>query len=193
MNDYYIRGGGYIRGPFTREQIVEERGNGTIQSGYEAARLPVGSKPSGRDFRPISAYSELAVDYVPAELPATESAAPGATGSQLVNRTSGRLAGRYRDAYAVSSSIIGYGSTLKALAVAVALLSIVVGIGLAVAADAALFGLSGAFVGVLLALPIYQLGILILTQGQMLFAVLDTAVNTSPLMNEDDKRLALGL
>ena len=105
-------------------------------------------------------------------------------------KTSEKLKRRYKDAYNVSSSTILVGTILKGL-------GILVGIGLSIlviyASDqsARQFGPSFAFPGVIFALIngliIYIMGILISAQGQMLMAVLDTAVNTSPYLTQTDQ------
>ena len=43
--DYYIRGGGRIRGPFTWNEVADE-----VKPGFEAAKVPSGTKPRSSDF-----------------------------------------------------------------------------------------------------------------------------------------------
>ena len=94
---------------------------------------------------------------------------------------------RYRDAYAVASTIMGFGGVVKAIGVLLA--GIVVLASLATSNDlgggrAVLGGLLlGAWIGGI----IYLLGILTSAQGQILRATLDTAVNTSPLLDHEHR------
>jgi hypothetical protein len=99
------------------------------------------------------------------------------------------LSHRYRDSYAVSRVIIGAGSGVKRA-------GFFVGILLAIASFAAdgnwiLIGLCGTL---LTTISFYVTGVIIEAQGQILRASLDTAVNSSPLLENQQKAeiLALG-
>ena len=102
---------------------------------------------------------------------------------------------RYEDAYAVSGALIAQGSALKGLSYllggGVIFLGFIASLALASesrSAPAALVGLF--FSGVLASVvsgPLYAAGMLIAAQGQLLQAVLDTAVHTSPLLSLEQK------
>ena len=97
---------------------------------------------------------------------------------------------RYRDAYAVASTILGFGGVVKAIGVLLA--GIIVLASLAVSNE---FGggravLGGLLVGFWVGGSLYLLGVLTSAQGQILQATLDTAVNTSPLL-EIEHRIGL--
>jgi hypothetical protein len=98
------------------------------------------------------------------------------------------LAHRYRDAYSVARVIVGAGNGVKTVGV-------IVGI---------LFALSGfvakgsfVFLGLMAALTagvfFYVAGVAISAQGQLLQATLDSAVNTSPLLDNEQKAQILAL
>ncbi|HXU29306.1 MAG TPA: hypothetical protein VN851_01910 [Thermoanaerobaculia bacterium] len=97
------------------------------------------------------------------------------------------LQNRYTDAYLVARAVNGTGQTVKFVGYVVAALLTLIGF---VAANQ--FGAVGVFAGLLLggltALPFYALGVLVSAQGQILMANLDTAVNSSPLLSQDEIR-----
>jgi hypothetical protein len=101
---------------------------------------------------------------------------------------------RYRDAYSVARSITGYGALLKAGGIAVGIGIIFLGI-VSAAADrgpgAAAFFV-GLIAGAIAGLSIYAFGVMVSAQSQILLAMLDTAVNTSPLADNRQKAAMLG-
>ena len=103
------------------------------------------------------------------------------------DQASVRVQGRYRDAYSVAESIIGWGVLLKVLgivgAIAIAVFGLVAGANFGMGAIVASF-IVAASVGATL----YALGVTVAAQGQIIRAVLDTAVNTSPLLSTEEKR-----
>ena len=46
---------------------------------------------------------------------------------------------------------------------------------------------SGLLLGIVVAIPIFILGVLVGAQAQVVMAALDTAVHTSPFLTNDDK------
>lgn len=98
------------------------------------------------------------------------------------------LAHRYRDAYSVARVIVGAGNGVKTVGV-------IVGILFALASFAA----KGSFVflGLMAALAagvlFYVAGVVISAQGQLLQATLDTAVNSSPLLDNEQKAQILAI
>jgi hypothetical protein len=101
----------------------------------------------------------------------------------------GRLADRYRDAYGVAASLVSLGNTVKRcsflLAGGVIVISLV-SMSLYVLV-AALF--AAAFIGAVT----YAFGRFLAAQGQFMSAMLDTAVNTSPHLQESEKASIMGL
>jgi hypothetical protein len=107
---------------------------------------------------------------------------------------------RYADAYAVAGGIIGYGQSLKAMGGLIGgglfVLTLIGGIAAGAQAHAPgtgfLLGLIlGAGLGMAVGGPLYAAGILVAAQGQILQALLDTAVHTSPLLSLEQKEQLL--
>lgn len=92
---------------------------------------------------------------------------------------------RYRDAYRNADSINNTGQTLKRLGFVFALL-IVLGSFIVSTDYGGQVLFIGIFSAILVLLPFYALGIIVAAQGQMLKAILDTAVNTSPLLSKEE-------
>jgi len=97
---------------------------------------------------------------------------------------------RYADAYLIARTVNGTGQTVKFVGFVAAALVMLGGIALA-----GKIGTSAAFAGlclaILVALSFYGLGVLISAQGQILMATLDSAVNTSPLLSQEEIRKML--
>jgi hypothetical protein len=124
-------------------------------------------------------------------------AVPQAAGSDVV----GKLSVRYQDAYRHASVLVGLGTTIK-------LVGLVVG-GLIVFGGVSLSGGSGfsrpfggldqptviasiVFAGIVAGL-FFVVGVLVSSQGQVLRATLDSAVNNSPLLSNPDRIAIMGL
>lgn len=104
------------------------------------------------------------------------------------------LVPRYADAYLVARSTTGFGATVKVIAIVMGIIVAITGAVLGSQTDlGGVFVIAGILAGVMAALPIYILGILISAQGQILKATIDTAVNTSPLLTEDEMRKMMSL
>jgi hypothetical protein len=112
----------------------------------------------------------------------------------------GRLAGRYKNAYDVAAATIRLGNLVKegalALAGAVTLGSVVV----SVPGDPIHYApvnwfhlLCGLFVGAVLLAAGYISGAFLVAQGQLMSALLDTAVNTSPHLQDLEKASVMTL
>lgn len=99
---------------------------------------------------------------------------------------------RYRDAYLVAKATGAIGLVIKNLGLALGALIVIVALAIA-ASDGAQFALIGIFAGIAVAIPVYILGILVSAQAQILKATLDTAVNTSPLLSNEDKAWIISL
>jgi hypothetical protein len=89
---------------------------------------------------------------------------------------------RYGDAYSVARFIVGVGDTVK-------ILGIMVGLVLFFAAFLAkgLFVVLGLVTALVTGSLFYVAGVLVSAQGQVLQASLDTAVNSSPLLDNGQK------
>jgi len=85
---------------------------------------------------------------------------------------------RYSDGYKAAKAIVGFGNLVKILgAVAGVIIALV-----ALSVPGALF-VGGAVLGGLVWLGLFVGGIVICAQGQLLLATLDSAVNTSPFLD----------
>ncbi|MBI3767862.1 MAG: hypothetical protein HY271_05115 [Deltaproteobacteria bacterium] len=95
---------------------------------------------------------------------------------------------RYRDAYSVATVIVSFGSSIK-------IVGILVGVGIMLLAfqASAQMGVAGMLLGGVAGGIFYLLGILISAQGQILHAVLDTAVNSSPFLTNPDRAEIMSL
>jgi len=100
---------------------------------------------------------------------------------------------RYRDAYLVANSITTQGEILKRLGVifAVSILVVTCIASYKPISNSQISGYVSAIVGVIVAIAVgtafYELGVLVCAYGQMIKASLDTAVNGSPFMSDNQK------
>ena len=120
--------------------------------------------------------------------PETSPTTPSARQSKGGRRS---VASRYTDAYLIARATTAFGATVKFIAIAI-------GIGIALLAllegsQSVQIGICGVVLGIIVAIPIYILGILVTAQGQILKATLDTAVNSSPLLTKDEMREIMSL
>ena len=105
--------------------------------------------------------------------------------------TSKGMLSRYTDAYRVARTVTGFGATVKAVAVIIGLL---IGFtALLAGSQSLLYTVGGAILGIIVAVPIFILGVLVSAQGQILKATLDTAVNSSQLLTKDEMQQIMSL
>jgi len=100
---------------------------------------------------------------------------------------------RYSDAYTVAHTITGLGSTIKGIGVIIGLVIALMGFHVADSTQSGQLALEGLILGVIVCIPIYILGILVSTLGQILKATIDTAVHTSPMLTKDDMKKIMSL
>ena len=80
---------------------------------------------------------------------------------------------------------------MKAVAVIIGLL---IGFtALLAGSQSLLYTVGGAILGIIVAVPIFILGVLVSAQGQILKATLDTAVNSSQLLTKDEMQQIMSL
>lgn len=107
------------------------------------------------------------------------------------------LKGRYWDAYKEAHAVIGIGKIVKGVAIFVFSAGILLGLGLITNHKNSgysnrsnpaeeIFGLALLIVGVLVGIALFILGILVKSNGQIQLAELDTAVNSSRHLTDDD-------
>lgn len=140
------------------------------------------------------------------------SAAPKATASRYTSQTrndptssaeqfyANSVITRYQDAYLVARVTTGFGSSIKAIGIALAvgifLVGLVVGGTMArmYGSEAqAVFGILGTVFAAVIGATFYLLGILVSAQGQILKASLDGAVNSSPFLTNEQKAQTMSL
>lgn len=99
---------------------------------------------------------------------------------------------RYSSAYAVSRAVLAFGTVVKIAAGVTAGVAILLGLaaGAVSGGDSltVVAGLAFAAFGVAAGVTTFILGILVSAQAQILRATLDTAVNSSPLLDPDEVR-----
>lgn len=118
-----------------------------------------------------------------------------------------RAATRYSDAYHVARVQTTIGNVVKVISIVIGGIivapSLLSGLASLNASQspfgpaAGLLGLGTAFMGTIIGGVIggigFMIGVMISAQGQLMKAALDSAVNTSPFMNEDDKARVMSL
>jgi len=104
---------------------------------------------------------------------------------------------RYKDAYRVGGFIVGAGEFFKTVGI---VLAVLIGVGALIVAGKTQDGqqqtailLSGSVVAGFAGGMLFLFGILVAAQGQLLKATLDTAVNTSPFLTNDDRARMMSL
>lgn len=127
-------------------------------------------------------------------LPASRAASSG--DSLIVSS----LMSRYKDGYLVAKATTGFGTAIKGLGIVLALLIVLVTLGLSNQSRGIGYGGSEVFVmimGVFWALGVgllfYLMGVLISALGQILKAALDSAVNSSPFLGNEEKAKVMSL
>ena len=100
---------------------------------------------------------------------------------------------RYADAYVIANTVGMIGSIVKKIGIGLGLLVAVAGIGSGLANNSASLVFGGILCGVVVAVPIFVLGVLVSAQSQILKATLDTAVTNSPFLEKDDMARVMSL
>jgi hypothetical protein len=108
-----------------------------------------------------------------------------------MNQAAEALLKRYRDAYNVANSTVQVGGMLKKAAVWAA--GVVGVLGLLMFFRSPFFGIPLMLVGLLFGFLLFVSGIITAAQGQIMLAMLDTAVNTSSNTDAPEKAAIMGL
>ncbi len=110
---------------------------------------------------------------------------------------SSALTTRYRDAYTVANVTVGFGTIIKVVGVIIGVILAYFGFTIAGPGRAndpsALFGIILIALGVVVGALFYVIGILVSAQGQILKATLDSAVNTSPFLEDEHRTKIMSL
>jgi hypothetical protein len=99
---------------------------------------------------------------------------------------------RYRDAYLVSRAIIGVGTVIKGIAIAVAFVVVLAGLILTQGIGL-VTGMAVMIGGILQGALFYLIGILLSALGEIQKATLDTAVNSSPFLDHEQRATIMSL
>ena len=180
---------------------IHFRSNDALVMAYNSGDINAGWYVKAEDATQWSPVWELLGVPPPASSDATNSAAPadpgaGSTGVSEAVRTA--AATRYRDAYRVAAATVTIGQALKVIAICLAGLCVigaVAGVSQSLANLSSFNGgpvLMGLLAAVAVGVPFYALGILISALGQILRAVLDIAVHTSPFLDKDQMAQIIG-
>jgi hypothetical protein len=143
--------------------------------------------PAAKPASPGPARPPRAATEIPPgpEFPAERESASAATPTPPIVAPPTPVFARYKEAYRMAKATITFGNIIKVLALIIGILLIVAGFNASVQ-----YGPNAFFASLLLvafiAIPIFIAGFLVSAQGEILRAVLDTAVNTSPLVTRDD-------
>jgi hypothetical protein len=101
------------------------------------------------------------------------------------------LAGRYGEAYVIARSTINLGQIVKRVGIYGGAAIVVLCLVLSQGGGGYFIALVGIFFGALCIVGGFVAGVIISAQGQIMLAVLDTAVNTSSIATNEEKALAL--
>ncbi len=95
---------------------------------------------------------------------------------------------RYTDAYRVADTVAGMGSIVKGIGGLLGLALVLIGLGCS-SGTSTLFIVLGVITGFLF----FIVGVVVSAVGQVLKANVDTAVNTSPFISNEEKSYIMGL
>jgi hypothetical protein len=105
-----------------------------------------------------------------------------------------RSAKRFNDSFLVARAVAAIGESMKYIGVVLGLIVVVVRFYIGNQLERGLmYSVGGAVAGIVIAIPLYLLGILVSAQGQVLKASLDGAVHTSPFLDIEQKAKAMSL
>ena len=118
--------------------------------------------------------------------------APASADDSSLSGPQGDVTRRYKDAYLAAGAISALGGVIKTLGIIFGLVIVLTGF---IAANklGVFIVLSSLFSGALGGIIIYVIGVLVSAQGQILKATLDTAVHTSPFLDDDQRLIAMRL
>ncbi len=165
--------------------LCQSCGSNTPDSGKFCQRC-------GASMDDLSAFSTVAVNTMPPPVIQSQINTSDDT-AQSVRKEADQarskvVMGRYKDAYFVSRSIVGIGTLVKVIGVIVGIVLFVIQSATAsylFRSDAAIvMSFTTSFIA---GLVIYIVGVIVSAQGQMLKASLDSAVHSSPFLDDDQR------
>jgi|SRR5882724_2279625 len=117
--------------------------------------------------------------------------------SQADSGAAAAIIKRYRDAYLVARTTVGIGSLMKTLGITlgglICLVSLILVFQMRVGEILFIACIVAIAFGIFLGMLLFILGVLISAQGQILKASLDSAVNTSPLLSNEQRTTIMSL
>ena len=160
-------------------------------------------EPMVTDAAPAKAFAGPSGAQPQASMPAATPARPPVTGGEpqfrlLSDEPKGgaparkKASDRYTDAYVVANAIIATGKIVKVIGVVLAVAGALVAI-VGYSSNPIPFWIFPLLLGFVVGLGLWIAGVFITAQGQLLRALLDTAVNTSPLFSNSDKERIMGI
>lgn len=104
-----------------------------------------------------------------------------------------RLSRRYKDAYGIASGTVKLGNIVKVGGLCIGALLVLLSISMPLLRFGSFFVFPGIVAGLFLGGMGFVAGTLLAAQGQVMIAVLDTAVNTSTALSDSEKLTVMGL
>jgi hypothetical protein len=120
----------------------------------------------------------------------------GYANTSPANRDAMALTRRYKDAYRVANVVVGAGNLIKGIGIVVAIIIALGSFALGTQANGdtgMAIMVAGVAFAVVVGLMLFIGGVLTAAQGQVLQASLDSAVNSSPFLNNDHRKDILAL
>lgn len=173
---YYVYNqAGKDLGPFTSEQLLAK-----LDSGEFPPNKLVRTETSKDDWMVLS----IALGITPAEshngdnMPAS-AATPANLNAALIKR--------YNDAYSGAHAVVTVGKAIKGVSVILGICMILLSLLIGVNIDGGIVAVvGGLIIGCIVGIPTYILGILVAAEGQIQLATLDSAVNGSRHLTDDE-------
>ena len=140
----------------------------------------------------LTDFTEAGERAIRAELRRRGMAEPPKTDRPTVEPAS-PVVDRYRDAYRLAAAIVGLGTTIKVMGW---VLAGIMAIGALRSGDGPLgnqAAVAGVLVAAIVAVLFWVCGVLVTAGGEILRATLDTAVASSPFLNDPQRAEAMGL
>ncbi|MBI4816663.1 MAG: hypothetical protein HY791_10415 [Deltaproteobacteria bacterium] len=104
----------------------------------------------------------------------------------------GKIQSRYKQGYAMTGALVSLGESIRRGGMTLAVCSVVIG-GLVVLGDRLGTAVVVATVGMLLSALMWAAGWFLAASGQILLALIDTAVHTAPGLSDEDRAEILNL
>lgn len=100
---------------------------------------------------------------------------------------------RYQDAYRIAKTIVGFGSLIKRVAYALGVLAFLVGLRALARSNPVSQVVGAALFALLVTGFFYIIAVLVSARGQILQATLDTAIHSSPFLQNRDRAEIMSL